>query len=182
MIIPTLHTKRLLLRAPGGADFPVYRRFYADAKASSFYGGPLPADLAWRKLAYDVGHWALRGFGMWSIVECSTGQMVGSCGIVWAEGWPRSELTWWIAPESRRRGYALEASEAAIEWGYARSGLGHVETHMDDDNSAARALAEKLGGKIMAREKFPDGLVRNIYMLPNSKERVAPTRSRDRAA
>lgn len=171
MIIPTLHTKRLLLRAPTGADFPVYRRFYADARASSSYGGPLRSGLAWRKLAYDMGHWALRGFGMWSVVERGTGRMIGGCGIVWAEDWPRSELTWWIAPEARRQGYALEASQAAIEWGYTKSTLGQVETHMDDDNEPARALAQKLGGKIIAREMFPDGLVRSIYSLPYARDR-----------
>ena len=31
----------------------------------------------------------------------------------------------------------------------------------------ASALALKLGGKIIAREIFPDGLVRNIYSLPH---------------
>ncbi|HEV2596697.1 MAG TPA: GNAT family N-acetyltransferase [Sphingomicrobium sp.] len=178
MIIPTLHTKRLILRAPNGADFPVYRRFYADAKASSSYGGPLRSGLAWRKLAYDVGHWALRGFGMWSLIERETGRMIGGCGIVWPDDWPRSELTWWITQEARRQGYALEASLAAIEWGYASSGLEQIETHMDDDNGPARALAQKLGGTIVAREKFPDGLVRNIYSLPLSSGRHGRTGTR----
>ena len=37
---------------------------------------------------------------------------------------------------------------------------------MNDENAAARALAEKLGGTVTARERFPDGLVRRIYSLP----------------
>lgn len=104
MAIPTLCTARLTLRAPAAADFPVYRAFYADAEASAFYGGPLEAPLAWRKLAVDIGHWALRGFGMWSVVETASGAMVGGCGIVRPEGWPRHELTWWIVPAARRNG------------------------------------------------------------------------------
>ena len=167
MLVPTLHTQRLLLRAPATADFPVYRHFYADAEASRFYGGPLSPELAWRKLAFDLGHWQLRGFGMWSVVEQETGAMIGGCGIVWPEGWPRHELTWWISRSARRRGYALEASQAAIVWAFHSLGWGQIETHMDDDNSAASALALKLGGKIIAREIFPDGLVRNIYSLPH---------------
>ncbi len=167
MLVPELHSQRLLLRAPAAKDFPVYRSFYANAEASASYGGPLPPDLVWRKLAYDVGHWALRGFGMWSIVEKASGSTIGSCGIVWAEGWPRHELTWWVAPASRRRGYALEASRAVIAWAYDSLGWRNVETHMNDDNVAARALAEKLGGAVAARERFPDGLVRSIYLLPH---------------
>ena len=166
MNIPTLHTERLILRAPGKDDFPAYRNFYADRRASAAYGGPLRSGLAWRKLAADIGHWSLRGFGMWTLAETDTGTAVGGCGIVWPDDWPRHELTWWIVPGARRRGYAFEASQAAIAWAYDSLGWSQVETHMNDGNQAARRLAEKLGGKIIGRDVFPDGISRNIYVLP----------------
>lgn len=165
MQIPCLRTERLILRAPALDDFPVYRDFYADAEASAFYGGPLTAALAWRKLAFDLGHWQLRGFGMWSIVEQASGAMIGGCGIVWPEGWPRHELTWWIVPGGRRKGYAEEASLAVIDWALRELGWACVETHMNDANVPARRLAEKLGGTKIARELFPDGIERNVYVL-----------------
>jgi hypothetical protein len=37
---------------------------------------------------------------------------------------------------------------------------------MNDENVAARKLVEKLGGKQILREKFPDGLERDIFALP----------------
>lgn len=166
MNIPELQTDRLLLRAPHADDFMVYRNFYSDECASSAYGGPLSPELAWRKLAYDRGHWALRGFGMWSVVDRATKVMVGSCGIVWPEGWPRHELTWWILPASRRRRFAYESSRAAISWAYDFLGWREVETHMDDENMAARRLAKLLGGKFIRREQFPDGYFRSVYLLP----------------
>lgn len=162
----TMETERLILRMPAAADFPVYRTFYADAEASEFYGGPMPAALAWRKLAFDIGHWALCGFGMWSVVKRDTNRMIGGCGIVQPEGWPRHELTWWILPDARRNGYALEASRAVIGWAHDRLGWPVVETHMRDDNHAARALAERLGGVVIARENFPDGIARDVFALP----------------
>ena len=166
LTIPTLQTERLVLRAPAEADFETYRVFFADEVASREYGGPMSATEAWRKLARDLGHWALRGYGMWTIAHKETGDTVGGCGIVWPEGWPRSELTWWIVPAHRRNGFALEASRAAILFAYDTLHWSHVETHMDDSNAPARRLAEKLGGEIMCREQFPDGLERNVYMLP----------------
>jgi [ribosomal protein S5]-alanine N-acetyltransferase len=169
MIIPALSTERLLLRGPTAEDFPAYRAFYADPRASAAYGGPMRAGLAWRKLAADIGHWPLRGFGLWSIVEKSSGETVGGCGIVWPEDWPRHELTWWILPSARRKGYALEASRAAIGWAIDALGWERVETHMNDNNRAARRLAEKLGGQVIARERFPDGIVRSVYELAISR-------------
>lgn len=173
MRIPELATERLILQGPSAQDFPIYRAFYGDADASVFYGGPLSPEAAWRKLAQDIGHWTLRGFGIWSLVERASGDIVGGCGLVHPEGWPRSELTWWIVPAARRRGYALEASRAAIAFGYETLGWPLVETHMKDENVAAQRLAEALGGTVIARETFPDGIARNVYALPRPNARAA---------
>lgn len=163
---PSITTKRLLLSGPEASDFEVYRDFFASAEASAFYGGPMAADRAWCVLATDIGHWALRGYGRWSVVDQASGKMIGGCGLWWPDGYPRSELTWWIIPEARRNGFALEASQAAINFAYDDLGWDLVETHMNDDNRAAHQLALRLGGKVIIRERFPDGLERDIYGLP----------------
>jgi len=165
-MIPTLETDRLILRAPTEDDFPVYAAFFADADAAHFYGGPMRADQAWRQLALDLGHWQLRGYGRWAVEERASGTMVGGCGLWWADGWPRSELTWWLAPAARGKGYASEASRAAIAFGYDTLNWDLVETHMDDANDPARRLALRLGGTVIAREQFPDGRDRDIFELP----------------
>jgi len=103
---------------------------------------------------------------MWAIVDRQTDEMVGGCGLFWPEDYPRSELTWWIIPSARRKGFALEASKAVINFGYDQLKWKLVETHMNDENTAARMLAEKLGGKVIVREQFPDGLSRDVYALP----------------
>ena len=166
-MIPTIETERLVLRAPDADDYPVYRDFFADVEASRAYGGPMAAGGAWRVLATDLGHWALRGYGRWAVEVRDTGAMIGGCGLWWPEGSPRSELTWWIVPAARRDGYALEASRAAVRFGYRTLGWALVETHMNDDNAAARGLAVVLGGTVIARERFPDGLERDVYALPD---------------
>lgn len=165
-MIPKIETERLVLRGPTKDDFAVYERFFADADGSAAYGGPLPSDKAWRVLATDIGHWALRGYGRWAVTLKRTGEMIGGCGLWWPEGYPRSELTWWIIPTARKKGYAREASIAAIKFGYESLQWSLVETHLNDENTAARRLAESLGGSVIAREVFPDGLTRDVYGLP----------------
>jgi hypothetical protein len=56
----------------------------------------MTASNAWKQLAMELGHWVLRGYGMWSLESRSTGEMVGGCGFWWPGGWPRPELTWWF--------------------------------------------------------------------------------------
>ncbi|MEM9098832.1 MAG: GNAT family N-acetyltransferase [Pseudomonadota bacterium] len=164
--IPTLETERLVLRAPASEDADLYAEFFADAEGSGNYGGPLRPDLAWRVLAQDFGHWHLKGFGKWVLVEKSTDRTVGGCGIVHPEGWPSHELTWWLLRAARGKGYATEASRAAIAFAHNRLGWSMVETHMRDANAPARAIAERLGGRIVRREVFPDGVPRDIFEIP----------------
>lgn len=162
-----LDTDRYRMRLPVANDFELYRSFFSDAEASKFYGGPLRDEQAWRVLAGHVGHWQLRGYGIWIVERKEDGRVIGGCGFAWPEGWPRRELTWWLLPEARGAGAATEVSRAAISHAYGDYGWDLVETHMDDRNIGARALVERLGGKIIAREMFPDQRKRNIYRLPN---------------
>ncbi len=163
----SLETERFLLRPPAAEDLPVYRAFFADGDASHFYGGPLREDQAWRVMAAHLGHWHLRGYGIWMIVPKEGQTAVGGCGFFWPEGWPRRELTWWLLPEARGTGAAVEVSNAAIRHAYENYGWSLVETHMDDRNQAARKLVHKLSGQEIAREMFPDGKSRTVYRLPS---------------
>lgn len=87
-----------------------------------------------------------------------------------AEGWPRSEVTWWIAPSGRGQGFATEASRAVISFAYDVLGWELVETHMDDENEAVRRPVVRLGGEIIARETFPNGHDRDIFSLPRTMD------------
>ena len=171
-MIPVLETERLVLRAPTPADLPGYVAFYTDGEASAFYGGPVLPHEAYFNLCRDLGHWDLNGFGVWAVTDRKTGAFLGTTGLMRPEGWPRSELTWWLLPQTRGQGFATEASRAAIAWGYDHLGWDLVETHMKDTNAPARALVQRLGGEKIDRIAFPDGLDRDILALPHP-EKVA---------
>lgn len=165
MIIPTLTTDRLLLVPPSRDCEPMYERFYTQAEASRAYGGPLTPGAAWSRLAADLGGWQLQGFGVWAIQRRATGDLVGVCGFWQGRGWPR-ELTWWLLPEARGEGLALEASRAAVAHAYGVWQWPAVHTYMNDDNGPARALAQRLQGRPAGRQRFPDGLERDLFLIP----------------
>ena len=162
--IPVLRTERLNLVPPGLASWDAYRQFYSDETASKMYGGPLSVGEAWSRLASDLGAWYLQGFSVWVIQRRQEQDFVGTCGFWQGKGWPR-ELTWWLLPSARGSGIATEASRAAIKCAYDTFGWESIETYMNDDNEAARALAVRIGGQQTGRRTFPDGLQRDVFVF-----------------
>ena len=49
---------------------------------------------AWRNMALVIGHWQLRGFGLWAVEEKRTELCVGRVGCWQPEGWPGLEVGW----------------------------------------------------------------------------------------
>lgn len=154
------------MRLPCETDFAAYMAFYGDAAASAFYGGPLSENRVFARLAADIGHWHLRGFGVWSLVDRDTGSTLGTTGFWQGPEWP-VELTWWLLPKARGRGLAQEASRVAIAHAYDSFGWDKVQTYMDDANDPARKLVLSLGGTKARRLTFPDGKLRDLIDLPN---------------
>lgn len=171
--IPTLRTDRLELVAPDQRCDAAYQRFYTDPIASAEYGGPLTPAAAWSRLVFDLGAWHMQGFGVWAVRRRADAQVLGVCGFWQGRGWPR-ELTWWLLPEARGMGVALEASRAAIEHAHAGFGWDEVQTYTRDTNAPARALVARLGGVRVDRRCFPDGEERDLYRIPRQAAAAAP--------
>lgn len=164
---PTLVTDRLTLRLPVPGDFNGYRAFYdvSDVTVGGYRGGRTDAEVR-TILQSHIDHWTAKGFGMWLLMPKDGAPMLGGAGLSHPDDWPSHELTWWLMPGARGKGYASEASRAVIEWAYDTLGWPGVETHMRDENIPARRLAERLGGQIIRRDMFPDGVARDVFALP----------------
>ncbi len=65
-LIPVIETPRLILRGPEPDDYPDFKATFTSYRAR-FMGGPLNAYEAWMLYAAEIGHWHIRGFGMWMI-------------------------------------------------------------------------------------------------------------------
>ena len=107
--IPVLKTQRLDLRAPEAADYPDFKATFTSYRAR-FMGGPLNAYEAWMLYAAEIGHWEIRGFGMWMVHLRDTGETVGMAGGWCPADWPEREIAWIIWPEKAGQGFALEAT------------------------------------------------------------------------
>lgn len=141
---PILHTERLILRVPQPEDYSGYEAHLTNER-SRWSGGPLDQPAAWRAFATVIGHWTLRGFGMWSVVSRDTGATVGLVGCWYPLGKPEKELGWVIWPEAEGQGLAFEAAQAAREDAFTRLGWTTAVSYIHHDNFRSVALAERLG-------------------------------------
>lgn len=143
--IPTLETERLVLRGFEERDFGFVTEIFGDEETARFIGGQMPAYQAWRILAGVLGHWALRGFGLFCVEEKSSGNSIGFCGPWRPEGWPDNEIGYGFLKSAQGKGYAFEAAKASLIFAYAQLGWSTAISLIDEKNPASQNLAKKLG-------------------------------------
>jgi RimJ/RimL family protein N-acetyltransferase len=145
-VIPQLQTERLLLRGFAQKDFEDYARFHADPEVMRYISGsPVTRTDAWRSFAVMIGHWALRGYGMWGVERKSDGVLVGRVGLWNPEGWLGLEVGWTLGREFWRQGYATEAARAAMGFAFLTQDISRLISVIDVHNIASQRVAERLG-------------------------------------
>lgn len=154
--IPVIETPRLILRGPEAADYPDFKATFSSYRAR-FMGGPLNTYEAWMLYAAEIGHWNIRGYGMWMIHDKITDQTYGMAGGWMPAGWPEKELAWIIWPDAAGHGYALEATNAARNYFYKDLGWDGAVSYLDPKNLASIRLAERLGATKDRKASTVDG-------------------------
>jgi len=154
--VPEVRTDRLLMRGWRDEDLDEWAAICADPEVTRWVGEDdgLSREDAWRRMAYFVGHWELRGFGNWALVDKATGAMVGRAGLYLPEAWPGLEVGWLVGREHWGRGFAPEAGRAALEWARTELGADHVISLIVDDNVRSARVAEKLGMQVEGRTRI----------------------------
>ncbi len=150
MIVPTLTTDRLTLRAIGMEDWEAYAAMWADPRVTEFIGGtPRTRDVSWPKFGQAVGMWPLFGYGNWAVVDQTDATFMGVCGFAHyergiAELGMFPEAGWAFAAESWGRGIASEAIGAIVAWADANL-IAETRCLIDDANLASVRVATRNG-------------------------------------
>lgn len=161
MIIPTLLSERLTLRAPCLDDFEAIAEFRASDRAK-FVGGPSTKGQSWQYLAALIGHWALRGYGRWIIAETGAEDVpLGLAGPFFPDDWPEPEIAWTMFEAAEGKGYAYEAARLARDYAYQTLEWTTAVSFVHPDNTRSIALAERLGCR-------PDGTYDHEVLGPLS--------------
>src|SRR5689334_6004080 len=132
--MPTLHTDRLTLRKWILEDFEPF--------------AALPRFGAWQSFSGMIGHWQLRGYGMFAVVDRPRGEFVGRVGPFYPEGWPDFEIGWTLRSTFWGRGYATEAAKACVDYAFGELGREHLVSLIGPDNVRSIRVAQRLGERL----------------------------------
>lgn len=143
--IPVLETERLRLRGWREEDHGPFAAFCASEATARFVGGVCGPDDAWRRIAGQIGHWVLRGYGSWVIEEKAGGRWLGYCGLWSPHGWPEPELMWGLAAHAHGRGYATEAARRGRDYAYRALGWTTLVSWIAPANTPSQRVAARLG-------------------------------------
>jgi RimJ/RimL family protein N-acetyltransferase len=156
MSTPVLETARLRLRMFREDDFEAYARICADPAVMRYlaHGTPLTRADAWRQMAMILGHWTLRGYGMWAVEERATGTLLGRIGLFNPEGWPALELGWTLGRAHWGKGYATEGARRALHYAFAELGQRHIISLIRPGNEASIRVAERVGETLESRTQL----------------------------
>ena len=165
-MIPELVTERLLLRGLELSDLDAYAAICADPDVRRFLGDgrPLERPAVWREMALLLGHWGLRGFGQWAVVERETGELVGRAGLWQPEAWPGLEVGWVLGRRYWGRGFATEAARAALHHAFSALGARRVISLIHPDNERSIRVAERLGERFDRRVEL-SGTPHHVYVI-----------------
>jgi RimJ/RimL family protein N-acetyltransferase len=166
-VAPRLETDRLILRAWRAADVDPFAAMMAEADVARFLSAdqrPMDRAMAWRTMAVFVGHWALRGYGLFVVEEKSSGAFVGRIGAWRPEGWVGLELGWSLARAFWGRGYAYEAACVARDWMRSTLAPERIVSLIHVDNQRSQALARRLG-MAPGAETYHAGMPHVIWSL-----------------
>jgi RimJ/RimL family protein N-acetyltransferase len=144
-----LHTERLILRPWRQADYAVFAEQSADPKVMEFFPKCLDSAEVNTLIERIQTHFQDHGYGWWAVEVREGAPFIGYVGLEHsnfdAPFTPAVEIGWRLGAQYWDEGYAHEAADAALAFGFEQVGLEEIVAFTVPDNERSRGLMERLG-------------------------------------
>jgi RimJ/RimL family protein N-acetyltransferase len=164
--IPTLETKRMILRAPVVEDQDGFVSFLMSERAM-YAGGTQDKEEANAEFQEMLDFWNTAELGTLTMERKDNGSAIGHVGGLKPEGWPETEIGWSIwRDEDEGKGFASEAASAVLDYAFHRLGWKTAVSYVAPDNRRSIEMTERLGARLDLDAAKPEGLICLVYHHP----------------
>lgn len=142
-----LTTERCRLRETTVEDVDSFFRIYSDPEIVQYTEELYPDKEQERAYVreYIEKIYAFYQCGVWTVIEKSSGAVIGRAGYSFREGYEAPELGFVIALPWQRQGIAYEICRGILEYGREELFFERVQAFVQVENQASLRLCEKLG-------------------------------------
>lgn len=148
-------TERLIIRETILSDVPELYRIWKEPGMSDYIQpmqDTLEEEMEFMQ-AYIRHAYAFYDYGLWTVLERESGQIVGRAGLFPSEILKDAvELGYMVAPEHQKKGYALESGRAILL--YAGEVLDMEEVHLLSDQRNEASLRTAVSLSFTEAERF----------------------------
>ncbi len=148
-----LETARLILRELNIGDTAASYALNADPLVIKYTG-----DEAFESLedAHDFlanyDPYSKTNMGRWAVIVKETGENIGFCGLKYHEETDEIDLGYRLLRKEWGKGYATEASEVCLQYGFEVLGLPRIYAQAALENTASIHVMKKLGMTFVKNE------------------------------
>ncbi|EYE88157.1 acetyltransferase [Fervidicella metallireducens AeB] len=142
-----INTKRLVMRQFQDDDINQYISIMTNPNVTQYLGNRKNKTSAevlgimekFKKL------WSENGYGVWAVIEKSSGKIIGHCGYMTVEEYGEVELLYAFDENYWGKGFATEAAKAAIEYASLHYNWTKIIAMAYSGNAASNHILKKLG-------------------------------------
>lgn len=145
--LPFLQISRLTLRPLQPEDAEVLHRIYRSEGVLRFFPNPIPPALekVQRFILAQQAHWETHGYGNWGVLPDGSDEIIGWVGLQYLPELDETEVGFLLDRVFWGKGYATEAAQASIKFGFGWIKLDHIIALVHPDNLASLRVIEKCG-------------------------------------
>ena len=145
----SLPTKRLIIRSWRNTDRDPYASINADPEVREFLGKTMTRTQSDAQISVFEKHERAHGYTFWAVELPNVAVCIGFVGLqntdYSAHYTPAIELGWRLGLNYWGQGYATEAADAVLKFGFERLGLDEIVAVTVPDNVRSQSVMTKLG-------------------------------------
>ena len=140
-----LETKRLILRPLNENDFEAIYAMRSDSELMRFIREPQTSEESANWINLVSSRWATEKIGFCAMIEKSSNEFAGWCGIWKLKETGEFEIGYAVAKNFWGKGFATEAADEFLSYAFENLETEKIAAVAAPENAASRRVMEKLG-------------------------------------